>query len=730
LTSNGLPFAVLVIGRCLRLPVAAALLASAWLATAAIAAEPQGFADRLAEATLLHRAGRFDDALRVLTEVRRLAEAAGDQRLFAASSNDLGRTLLAAGRTTEAQPWLERSLASARTHGLVEIEAVALNNLGNLAEALGQPDRALASFLDVQRLADGAEPAAVGAAALNAGRLLLDHGDREAARRQLDAAHAALARQAPTHDQILQQLGLGRQWARLGEAAAAHEALAAARAMAERLDEPRLTSFALGYLGALYDEQGRSQEALTLVRQALFAAQVAAAPDALYRWHRQLGRLLVAEGAIDQGIEAYRQAAAILAVLRPELTAEPTEHRRRTLREEVQPVYLELADLLLRRAAAAPAMAAQQGDLDEARRTIEALRAAELKDYFQDDCVTQLQAKAKPIDRLDPDTAALYPIILPERLVLLLSLPDGLVQVPVPIDEAALADRARRLRLLLEKRTTHEYLPDAQALYDLVIRPVEPRLAAAGISTLVVIPDGPLRTVPLAALHDGKAFLIDRYALGTVPGLSLTEPTRLAEIELNPLLNGLTEAVQSYPPLPFIGAELDEIARLLGGKTLRDQTFVVSELQQSLAAEPYTVVHIASHAQFGGDAADTFLLTYDGRLDLDHLERFINLSRFRDEPIELLALSACRTAAGDERAALGMAGVAVKAGARSALATLWFINDEASSQVVSRFYRMLRAQPVPTKAKALQEAKLQVKSDLRYRHPAYWAPFLLIGNWL
>src|SRR5690606_23254109 len=119
---------------------------------------------------------------------------------------------------------------------------------------------------------------------------------------------------------------------------------------------------------------------------------------------------------------------------------------------------------------------------------------------------------------------------------------------------------------------------------------------------------------------------------------------------------------------------------------------------------PFSVVHIASHGQFTSDPRESFLLTFDGRLNINGLERLIEPSRFRDRPVELLTLSACTTAAGDDRAALGLAGIAVKAGARSALASLWFINDEASAELVAGFYDAL-AEPGATKAGALQTAQ-------------------------
>ena len=124
------------------------------------------------------------------------------------------------------------------------------------------------------------------------------------------------------------------------------------------------------------------------------------------------------------------------------------------------------------------------------------------------------------------------------------------------------------------------------------------------------------------------------------------------------------------------------------------------------------------------------MLTYDGKLTLDNLEALIRPSQYRGKPVELLVLSACQTAAGDDRAALGLAGVAVKAGARSALASLWSVNDQSTSALITEVYHQLREHPTISKARALQAAQIKLLDDRRYRHPCYWAPYLLIGNWL
>jgi CHAT domain-containing protein len=138
---------------------------------------------------------------------------------------------------------------------------------------------------------------------------------------------------------------------------------------------------------------------------------------------------------------------------------------------------------------------------------------------------------------------------------------------------------------------------------------------------------------------------------------------------------------------------------------------------------------VASHGKFESDVRDTFLLTYDGKLSMDRLEGYMASTTYREQPVELLTLSACQTAVGDDKAALGLGGVAVKAGARSALATLWYINDQASSLLITDFYANLKDSDV-SKARALQEAQLDLLDDPRFNHPSYWAPFLLIGNWL
>jgi CHAT domain-containing protein len=299
----------------------------------------------------------------------------------------------------------------------------------------------------------------------------------------------------------------------------------------------------------------------------------------------------------------------------------------------------------------------------------------------------------------------------------------------VPVGLNALTAEVRDFRRALENRSNRDYLPHARKLYTWLIAPIENDLAQAKVDTLVFVPDGPLRTIPMAALNDGKQFLIAKYAVAITPGLDLTDPRPIPRDHPKVLAVGVTESVQGFPPLPNVAAELEALRKLYNSTNLVDRQFVVANLEDRLKAEQFSILHVASHGEFSSTPSGTFLLTFDEKLTMERLDQFIGLFKYRDTPLELLTLSACDTAEGDDRAALGLAGVAVRAGARSALATLWEVQDQAAANLVTDFYRELQ-DPSVSRAVALRRAQLKVLSDPRYAHPAYWSPFLMINNWL
>lgn len=682
--------------------------------------------------------GQVSQALQQLELALTLAQQTGARPHITAVMESLGRTYLAARKPDASVQYLTQALAMAQADGDRRLIAAIHNDLG-IAHVAQQHDAdALASFVTSAQEAQeaGDRPLTV-RAHINAARMALKLNQPDNARNWLDQALDALKDFEPSHDKAMNliQVGLGYQQLRASMPdmnapllLRAAGALLEATTVAEHIGDARTRSYAEGYLGHLYETEHRYDEALQLTRRAVFSAQSANAPESLFRWQWQLGRLLAATGKLDEAIASYGHATTTLRPIRMEVaSAWGTDSF--TGEDSVRGLYFELADLLLQRASLTDDSQGAEQYLRRARDAIETYKAAELRDYFRDDCVDTLQARITKLDRLAAGTAVVYPIVFADRLELLVSLPNGLKRLSIPVSSATLTQEVRAFRKTVEKRTTREYLPHAQQLYAWLIRPLEPDLASFRIDTLVFIPDGPLRTVPMAALHDGQQFLIEKFALATTPGLNLTDPKPIDREKVRLLSSGLTRAVQGFPSLPFVEEEINAIRTLYQGDQLLNAEFSTPRLEQELKDHPYGILHIATHGWFASDTTQSYLLTYTGKLTINELDRLIGLFRYRKDPLELLTLSACQTGIGDDRSALGLAGVAIKAGARSALATLWFINDEASATLVSEFYRQLR-DPAQSKAQALQHAQQKLLEDRVYEHPAYWSAFLLLNNWL
>ncbi len=699
-----------------------------------LAGAPRLEAEALARRGEAYRVeGQFRESGDDLTAALARARAAGDEKLVAAASGALGNLAFMSRRTVAAEPLLLDSQARARQLGDAAVAGASANDLGNLYAATGRPQQAAQAYMEAIQQAEATGDLALAATAeTNAARLALGGRDPARAAGLLRHATDRLVRMEPSYPVALALAAAGTA-ALAGEQPLAPQlsdvsrrALETAVAIADRLGNAVLGSLALGGLGHLQERTGHLEPASRLTQQALFRAQQASAPDVEFRWEWQQARIDRALGHDEAALASFRRAVVALQSVRQDV---PVDYRdgKSSFQGAFGPLYTQFADLLLRRAGRDHRNAAAL--IREARGALEGLKQAELQDYFRDSCITNLEVKQRGIETVAPDTAVVYPVILPDRLELLVSVGGDDRQIVVPITEAALRTQVEQLRLLLERRSTNEFLVPAQRLYDLIARPIEAVLAGHGVGTLVIVPDGVLRTIPFAALHDGAHFLIEHYALATVPGLRLVDPQPLAPGPSRTLALGLSQGRQGFPPLPNVASELEDVHRLQGGTILLDSAFLRARFARDLRQVDYSVVHIASHGQFGADPSRSFVLAYDGRLDLDDLENSIKLARFRDPGLELLVLDACQTAAGDDRAALGLAGLALKAGARSALATLWSVSDQASGPLVVDFYRQLQS-GATSKARALQAAQREMLADPLLSHPAYWAPFLLIGNWL
>ncbi|MUG97443.1 CHAT domain-containing protein [Scytonema sp. UIC 10036] len=504
--------------------------------------------------------------------------------------------------------------------------------------------------------------------------------------------------------------------------------LITASEQAQTLQDKRAEAYALGYRGAVYQQKQNLPEADTLTRQALNLAMTAKAPDIAYRWQWQLGRIAKSRKDSQNAISAYTDAFKNLQSLRGDLVATNPDIQF-SFRESVEPVYRELVDLLLKE---------KQPNLKLAREVIESLQLAELDDFFREACI---DAKPEQIDQIvdkaNPRTAVFYAFFLQNSLEVILKLPgDDLQHYSTPLEQNLAKNTIAQLQQAL---TQIDRTKDVQRLskevYNWIIAPVREKLNSSQVKTLVFVLDGALRNIPMGVLYDGQKYLVEKYAIALTPGLQLLSPRPLAKIELSALTAGVSEERkmegQEFDQLVYVESELREItSQVRGSKQLLNELFTKPNLQRQINQENYAVVHLATHGQFSSDPDKTFLLLWDNLLkarELNNLLRSTDTNQNRKQTIELLVLSACQTASGDERAALGLAGVAIRAGARSTVATLWPVIDESTSLLMKQFYKEL-TNPNITKVQALQNAQIALLKEKE--EPYYWASYTLVGNWL
>ncbi|MEH2248111.1 CHAT domain-containing protein [Nostoc sp.] len=506
------------------------------------------------------------------------------------------------------------------------------------------------------------------------------------------------------------------------------EILASSVQQAKIIGDERAESYALGSLGEVYEHNQQLPEAQDLTQQALFIAQKIDASDIAYRLEWQLARLLKAQGNIPAAISAYDAAVTTLQSLRSDLVAVNQEVQF-NFRDRVEPIYRQSVELLLQEKG--------QGkpDLDKARQRIEALQLAELDNFFREACLSnQFMVLDNVVDRDNPNTAIFYPIILDNHLEIIVKLPNQrLMHRTSTVKRQQVEQLITKIRETIVEPDAHQqFQAVSRQLYNWLIKPVETELKNSKVNTIIFIPDGFLRNIPMSALYNGKEYLVQNYSVAVSPGLQLFTPKPLAQKKLNVLAGGLSQPPKNekFAPLPNVKVELKSIQKSgISTTILLDKNFTSTTLAKTINAQAFKVVHLATHGQFSSKAKDTFILAADGRINVNELDSLLkSREQKRTEPVELLVLSACETAAGDNRAALGLAGVALRAGARSTLASLWQIGDNSTALFIDEFYRQLMTGK--TTAEALHFAQLKLLESPKYNRPMYWVPYVLIGNCL
>lgn len=494
-------------------------------------------------------------------------------------------------------------------------------------------------------------------------------------------------------------------------------------AEAEKLNHLSATSYGWGLQGHVREILSQWDAASQSTTKALQIAQTLNTPEIGYLWQWQLGRIERARGNREKAIAHYQQGISLLNALSQDL-AHIEGNIQYSFRERVEPIYRETVALLLD---APPGTTAGQNNLIQARDTIESLQIAQLHNFFHEAC---LQGTFVSIDAVDTHAAALYPIILSDRLELILSLPDrSLTHYSIAVPQAQLEATIEQLRKTIVIRSRRTYYEPATKLYHWLITPILDELAQHQIETIVFVPDGALRNVPLAALYDGEHFSIEQYNLVLNPGLQLLNPRPLTETKLKTLAVGLTQERGDFAALEYVDLELAQIQQQVKSEILIDEQFTTEALREEIKFSDYRIVHIATHGQFSSSIENTFLLAWNDRINIEELKQILQTKTGTSDAIELLVLSACETASGDKQAALGLAGMAIQAGARSTVATLWSIDDRATAELMNTLYRAIATKSCG-KAQAVRKAQLSLLNNPKYEHPFYWAAYTTIGNWL
>lgn len=497
-------------------------------------------------------------------------------------------------------------------------------------------------------------------------------------------------------------------------------------ATAENLHDRYALSAAWGTMGWLQEMGAHPKMAMASTEKALRLAETTDSDGLRYQWYWQKGRLLHQMRDRQGAIAAYSEAVGTLQRLRNDKAITYAQIQA-NFRDRIEPVYRQLVGLLL------PAhQQVEPSALRRARHAIEALQLAKMDHFFQD---TQLQARSVSSDS---EAAIFHTIFLPHRLEVLLSLPDGsLHRHTAWVSQNNAEETLQRLqRYLREPDRTIDVQTLSQQVYGWLLAPFRARLQAAGVNTCVFVLDRTLASIPMSVLYDGERYLLEKYAIARVPGIGMVSPKR-QQPSPKALIAGISQertiGDRYFTALDSVQSEWQTIQSLLPHQLLVNADLTYNNLRKNLQKTTFSILHIATHGEFRTQMQGTFLLLWDQLLTIRELESLLQLrTSDTSQVLDLLVLSACETARGNGQVPLGLAGIALGAGARSTLATLWQVNDESTAALMEEFYRQYITQPQVGKAEALRRAQLSLwqNSQRDWSIPFFWGPYVLVGSWL
>jgi CHAT domain-containing protein len=678
------------------------------------------------QAQALQQLGFYRRARQQLEAINQQLTPLPNSEMKVAGLRSLGLALQTMGDPTGGEV-LENSLKVAQTLGDRTAISPVMLSLGKFAAAADEFPQALDYFEQAERSTQN--PTEQLQAKLSQLQLLIEHGQSQDSANLATQIAQQIKTQLPTLSPsrtslytainfvaTLNDLENPGQLVPLSDLAQLTQQVVKS---AQSINDRAAEAYALNQWGQLYDRTHQIPEAQAITQKSLQIARSLQADNLIAQSAWQMGRLEKQQGQRAAAIDYYKEAVKSLQAIRGDLIA-VNQDVQFSYRESVEPIYRELVELLVE---------GQPGQVElvQARDLIESLQVAELDNFFREACLD----KAKQINQLDPTATVVYPIILPDRLAVILSTGDQplryySIEQSQDVTNQAITAMYRSLSPVADSR---ERLARSQQLYDWLIRPAAAAGAFKDTKTLVFVLDGRLRNIPMSALHDGQQYLIENYAVTLSPGLQLMSSRSIAASQSSAIIGGISDARSGFAALPGVETEVNTIARTVSSSTLLNQAFTGHALADRIKDSKADIVHLATHGQFSSRLEDTFLLTWDGRVNVKELSELLRSREGRQsQAIELLVLSACDTATGDDRAALGLAGLAVKSGARSTIATLWPVKDKAAALMMTEFYNNLQ-KPHVNKAEALRQAQLHLLQKTDFREPFFWSGVVLVGNW-
>lgn len=496
--------------------------------------------------------------------------------------------------------------------------------------------------------------------------------------------------------------------------------------MAETINSTRWLSYSFGTLGKLSTQTEQKQ---AYFQKALGFAQSIRASDIAYQWQQQLGLLYQKQGKTELAIQNYNAAIANMTQVRDSLLSTNGDLQF-SFQSEMEPIYRNYMRLLL---------TSPNPDLKRVIQINEGLQIARLENFLR--CGKLDLVALNQLQNPNSAPTVIHIIDLEDTIEVIAQSTDGSLHhhsidsklVRFQIDHLLEALQNQKFSQVDESSVT----TSSQGIYKKLIAPIQTYLPPLG--TLVFTLDKSFQSIPMALLYDGKRYLIERYSIAETLGSRIRQPRVLHQNQMIALIAGLSKvspsstdpnAPKNMENLPASKQEIENIEKQTKSSVaLLDKKFTLKRFKEELTQNNFPIVHITTHGQFSSDPLKTVLVAYDKLINIRDFDSLIKgKTENSQNAIELLVLSACETAKGNKQSAMGIAGMATTAGARSTVATLWRVDADSTALLMQEFYKGLN-NGLP-KAEALRQAQLSLLSNPKYNKAYYWGGFLLVGSWL